>query len=122
MVRGNRKVLPCPSGSIRGDPWALRMVASDDFASGSHLYHEQRKFAQALVYYRKVIRAARRAIMHGDLRYFVVYWMRAGDQVVSAFGNSRYGATIRRTSGSQRPRRAATKRPRCLTCHARVRR
>jgi hypothetical protein len=78
MVRGNRKVLPCPSGSIRGDPWALRMVASDDFASGAHLYHEQRKFAQALVYYRKVIRAARRAIMHGDLRCFVVYWMRLG--------------------------------------------
>jgi tetratricopeptide (TPR) repeat protein len=44
----------------------------------AHLYHEQRKFTQALVYYRKAIRAARKAIMHEDLRYFVVYWMRLG--------------------------------------------
>ena len=44
----------------------------------AHLYHEQRKFDQALVYYRKAIGAARRSIMHEDLRYVVVYWMRLG--------------------------------------------
>jgi hypothetical protein len=38
VVRGNRKVLPCPSGSIRGDPWTHRMVVSDDFASGRAHY------------------------------------------------------------------------------------
>jgi tetratricopeptide (TPR) repeat protein len=44
----------------------------------AYLYHEQRKFAQALVHYRKAIGAARRALMHEDLRSFVVYWMRLG--------------------------------------------
>ena len=44
----------------------------------AYLFHEQRKFAQALVHYRKAIGAARRAIMHEDLRDFVVYWMRLG--------------------------------------------
>jgi tetratricopeptide (TPR) repeat protein len=42
----------------------------------AYLYHAQRKFAQALVYYRKAIGAARRAIMDEDFRYFIVYWMR----------------------------------------------
>jgi tetratricopeptide (TPR) repeat protein len=44
----------------------------------AYLYHEQRKFPQALVHYRKAIGAARRAIMHEDLRSFVIYWMRLG--------------------------------------------
>jgi hypothetical protein len=44
----------------------------------AHFYHEQRRFAKALVYYRKTIEAARRAIMTEDLRHFVVYWMRIG--------------------------------------------
>jgi hypothetical protein len=52
--------------------------AAMSLPSAAYLFHEQRKFAQALVYYRKAIGAARRAVMHEDLRYFVVYWMRLG--------------------------------------------
>lgn len=47
-------------------------------ATTAHLYHQQRKFSQALVYYRKAIRAARTAIMHEHLRAFVLGWMRTG--------------------------------------------
>jgi tetratricopeptide (TPR) repeat protein len=44
----------------------------------AHLYHEQGKFPEALVYYRKAIDAARRAVMHQALRDFVVHWMSLG--------------------------------------------
>jgi hypothetical protein len=43
-----------------------------------YLFHEQRKFSKALFYYRKAIQAARRAIMHEDLRAFVLSWPRIG--------------------------------------------
>lgn len=46
--------------------------------AAAYLYHEQRKFADAVAYYRKAIAAARRAIMHPDLRAFVIHWMRLG--------------------------------------------
>jgi hypothetical protein len=42
----------------------------------AQLYHEQRKFAQALLYYRKAISAARRAVMNEDFRAFVQHWLR----------------------------------------------
>jgi len=42
----------------------------------AQLYHEQRKFAPALLYYRKAISAARRAAMDEDLRVFELYWLR----------------------------------------------
>jgi hypothetical protein len=44
----------------------------------AYSYHEQRKFAKALVYYRKAIEAARGATMNDDVRHFVVVWMRIG--------------------------------------------
>jgi hypothetical protein len=44
----------------------------------AQFYHEQRKFAKALVHYRKAMKAARGAVMTEDLRDFVVYWMRIG--------------------------------------------
>jgi hypothetical protein len=47
-------------------------------ATTAHLFHEQCKFSQALLYYQKVIKAARVAVMHEDLRTFVQYWMRVG--------------------------------------------
>ena len=46
--------------------------------AAAYLYHEQRKFAEALQYYRKAIKAARVATMHENLRAFVLYWMRVG--------------------------------------------
>lgn len=58
----------------RGEPfdWFTAMP----LATTAQLYHEQRKFSQALHYYRSAIRAARRAIMHEDLRAYVLSWMR----------------------------------------------
>jgi hypothetical protein len=47
-------------------------------AAAAQFYHEQRKFSQALLYYRKAIHAARRALMHEDLRAFVIRWLRLG--------------------------------------------
>jgi hypothetical protein len=49
---------------------AMPVVAAANF------YHEQRKFPQALLYYRKAIAAARSAEMHEDLRAFVLHWLR----------------------------------------------
>ena len=46
--------------------------------AAAYFYHEQRRFGCAVVYYRKAIAAARRAIMHADLRAFVIHWMRLG--------------------------------------------
>jgi hypothetical protein len=50
--------------------------AAMPLAVAAQLYHEQRKFAQALLYCRKAISAARRAVMHEDFRAFVLYWLR----------------------------------------------
>ncbi len=50
-------------------------------AEAAYLYHEQQKFSQALVYYRKTLDAARRAVMHPDLRGFVFYWMLVGAEL-----------------------------------------
>lgn len=47
-------------------------------AATAQLYHEQRKFEQAALYYRKAISHARRAIMDEDFRVFVMWWLRAG--------------------------------------------
>jgi hypothetical protein len=44
-------------------------------AVAARFYHEQRKFPQALLYYRKAMDAARRAVMHEDLRAFVLRWL-----------------------------------------------
>jgi hypothetical protein len=49
-------------------------------AVAAQFYHEQRKFPQALVYYRKAIDAARMAVMHDDLRTFVLHWLQDGVQ------------------------------------------
>jgi hypothetical protein len=60
----------------RGEPfdwWSAMCLPAT-----AYLYHEQRKFSQAVAYYRKAIGAARRAIMHEDLRGFVIRWMRLG--------------------------------------------
>jgi hypothetical protein len=46
--------------------------------AAAYFYHEQRKFGQAVVHYRKAIGAARRANMHQGLRSFVIRWMRLG--------------------------------------------
>ena len=45
-------------------------------AAAAQLYHEQRKVSLALLYYRKAIRAARRAEMNERFRAFVIYWLR----------------------------------------------
>jgi tetratricopeptide (TPR) repeat protein len=47
-------------------------------SAAAYLYHEQGKFALALLHYRKAIHAARRAVMHEDLRAFVIRWLRLG--------------------------------------------
>jgi hypothetical protein len=47
-------------------------------AVSAQFYHEQRKYAPALLHYRKAIRAARRAVMHENLRVFVIPWLRRG--------------------------------------------
>ena len=47
-------------------------------AVAAQFYHEQRKFPQALLFYRKAISAARRAVMHEDLRASVLSWLRVG--------------------------------------------
>jgi hypothetical protein len=44
----------------------------------AQFYHEQRRYTPALLHYRKAIRAARRAVMHEDLRAFVLQWLRRG--------------------------------------------
>jgi hypothetical protein len=50
--------------------------AATPVVAAANFYHEQRKFSQALPYYRKAIAAARAAVMHEDLRAFVLHWMR----------------------------------------------
>jgi hypothetical protein len=50
--------------------------AAMPLAAAAQLYHEQRKFAQARLYYRKAISAARRAVMNEDFRAFVLHWLR----------------------------------------------
>jgi len=52
--------------------------AAMPIVSAAYLFHEQRKFVQALTYYRKAIRAAREATMREDFRSFVLGWMRIG--------------------------------------------
>jgi tetratricopeptide (TPR) repeat protein len=52
--------------------------AATPLPAAAYFYHEQRNFARALVYYRKAITAARRAVMHEDLRTFVTSWMWLG--------------------------------------------
>jgi hypothetical protein len=47
-------------------------------AVSAQFYHEQRKYTPALLHYRKAIRAARRAVMHENLRAFVLQWLRRG--------------------------------------------
>jgi hypothetical protein len=46
-------------------------------AAAAQFYHEQRKFEAALLFYRKAIRAADRAIMHEDFRAVVLDWLHA---------------------------------------------
>jgi hypothetical protein len=55
--------------------------AAMPLVEAAYLYHEQRKFSQALFYYRKTIRAARGATMHEDLRAFVLSWVRIGAKI-----------------------------------------
>jgi hypothetical protein len=45
-------------------------------AVAAQLFHEQRKCGQALLYYRKAIGAARRAVMDEGLRAFLLHWLR----------------------------------------------
>jgi hypothetical protein len=45
-------------------------------AVAAQLFHEQRKCGQALLYYRKAIGAARRAVMDEGLRAFLLHWFR----------------------------------------------
>ena len=61
-------------GLIGTFEWSAAMILT----AVAYLYHEQRRFAPATVYYRKAIRAARRAVMHEDFRQFVIHWMRLG--------------------------------------------
>jgi len=49
-------------------------------AAAAQFFHEQGKFSQALLYYRKAIRAARRAVMHENLRALVLHWSQEGAQ------------------------------------------
>lgn len=44
----------------------------------AQFYHEQGKFDSALLYYHKAIRAARCAVMHENLRGFVLAWLHEG--------------------------------------------
>ena len=60
---------------------AMAMLALRSFSISINtvlFYHEQRKYARALLHYRKAIRAARRAVMHENLRVFVIQWLRRG--------------------------------------------
>jgi hypothetical protein len=47
-------------------------------AVAAQFYHEQGKFSQALLYYRKEIYAAHRAVMHENLRAHVLRWSQQG--------------------------------------------
>jgi len=55
----------------RSDYWAAMPLGAL-----AQLYHEQGKFPQALIYYRKALQLFRKAIMHKDFRTFAVGWMR----------------------------------------------
>jgi hypothetical protein len=59
-----------------GEPFAW--INATPLISAANLYHEQSKYEPALVYYRKAINAARRAVMHEDFRAFVIQWLRLG--------------------------------------------
>lgn len=50
-------------------------------ATTAFLFHEQGKFTQALLYYRRAITPAGKAIMHEDFRAFVIAWMRLSVKV-----------------------------------------
>jgi hypothetical protein len=62
----------------RGEPF--EWFAAMPLVAAAYLYHEQGKFSPALVHYRKAIRAANRAVMNEDLRAFVLYWLRVGEE------------------------------------------
>lgn len=47
-------------------------------SAAAQFYHEQGKFDSALLYYHKAIRAARCAVMHENLRSFVLAWLQDG--------------------------------------------